>query len=411
MGTFSQNDITILTVGDSSVATTTGDISGLNQGEIGIFTPSGVRLTESSAAAAPDQDFVIVQGRGTATPIVSKKLSGANVKSSRAVITTPATEQIDYIGYNTVSGAIDAVNDELYIARLHMDQSITSNQGQIQVKHGQYLSGPLATEVEIADGLIVSFINNFSRDAEKQAIFERVTSSTVTANTTGALTVINGSKFVTAATDIDNGGSVAGDYMEIGGIAYKVVAYNVGGAQVAELDVPYQGASNAALAGTGFITAANSITGNWGVKLTGVPLKYSLGKISYRKAKWVTALQSFGTTPVTNSQASYVGLGTVELAEEMEFFYRANDGNDLRMGEPNIFHAIKDVTNQTYDSIHIEVEETGGFTTRNKRSINYLLLIPNSTPSYADTATADDITDILEILTGGTGAVTGALTI
>ena len=409
MATFSEKDKMSLFIGVAGTAKTTGDISTLTSGEIGIFNRSKTtRLTEATANAGGL--FTLVEGKGTDTPFTSDVIDSSKVVKVTRAVAAAATEQIDYIGYNTTSGSIEAINDNLYIVRLHIDQSITANQGGIFVKHGQYKSDASATQVEIANGLIESFINNFSREAEKFIKFERVTSSITSASTSGDFTVVNGSKYVTAATDVDNGGAVAGDYLVLDGVAYKVIAFNVGGAEVAELDIPYQGDSGTVLdANASFITAANADLGDWGIKMTGKPLKFTVGKFNYRKAKWVTTLQDFGTTAVTLSQGANPGVGTYEQAAELEFFYKANDGEYFRMGQPNIFAApVVTAVGTTYDAIIIDVAENGGNTTQNKRQKQYMLLIPNTTPAWADAGTADDITDVLEDLLEGKPVYGGA---
>lgn len=411
MATFSEKDKMSLFIGVAGTGKTTGNISTLNSGEIGIFNRSKTtRLTEASAVAGGE--FTLVEGKGSETPFTSDVIKSSNVVKVSRAIAAAATEQVDYIGYNSVSGAIDAINDNLYFVRLHIDQSINTSQGGgILVKHGQYKSDASSTQVEIADGLVASFINNFSREAKQYIKFERVTDSTSTASTSGAITVVNGSKYVTAATDIDNGGAVAGDYLVLDGVAYKVAAFNVGGAEVAELDIPFQGASGTVLdANASFVTASNAASGNWGVKMTGLPLKFSVGKFKYKKASWVTSIQDAGSTPVTNASGAKPGVGTYEQAAELEFFYKGNDGEYFRMGQPNIFPApvVTDPA-QTYDAIIIEVAENGGNTTVNKRQKQYMLLIPNSTPAWATGATADDITDVLEDLLEGKPVYGGAV--
>lgn len=398
MATFSQKDITLLFVGKSSTAITTGGIATLNDGEIGIFTPAGVRLTEATASTTTE--FVLAQGKASGVPpIVSPIIKGTNVVKANKKVRVAATEQVDYIGYNTSTGSIDAQNNNEYFVRLFIDQSLTSNHGGQLIKHGVYKSDASATQVEIANGLADSLIKNVSREPEKLYKVERVTSSTTTAATTGTIAVVNGSKYITAATDIDNGGAVAGDYFVISGVAYKIVAINVGGAQVAELDTPYQGDTNSAVADAScsFITAANAAAGNWGIKITGKALNFSVGKKHYTKTKWTLTTQGFGTTLVTNSVAATEGSGTYEQAKELEFFLRGNNGEINRMGEPNIFPLVSDVANEPYDIIHIMTEETDGVMTTHKRRKNYMLLIPYATPAFADGGSADDLTDVLEV--------------
>tara|TARA_B110000259_G_scaffold165744_1_gene192801 strand:+ start:4192 stop:5451 length:1260 start_codon:yes stop_codon:yes gene_type:complete len=399
MATFTEKDKTTLFVG-KGVAITTGNISTLNDGEIGIFNKSKTtRLLE----ATTDKSFTIVEGKGTGTPFTSDTINVSEVTKVIRKTYQAATEKVDYVGYNGASGAIEAINDNLYFVRLHIDQSITTSQGGgILVKHGQFKSDANALQVEIANGLVSSFINNFSREAKQYIKFERVTSSTVTASTSGAITVVNGSKYVTAATDIDNGGAVVGDYLSLNGVAYKIKAKNIGGNLIAELDIPYQGAS-AVLADSvcGFITVANAAAGNWGIKLTGMPLKFAVGKTSYKKANWKTTLQNFGTSVVTESVGAYPGSGTYEQAAELEFFYKGNDGEYLRMGAPNVFaQPVATVVGSTYHTVVIEVAQSGGTTTQNKRSKSYMFLIPTGA-AFALAAATSDITDVLEVLLAG----------
>lgn len=400
MATFTEKDKTTLFVG-KDVAITTGDISTLNDGEIGIFNKAKTgRLVEAST----DASFTIVEGKGTGTPFTGDTINVSDVTKVVRRTYQAATEKVDYIGYNGASGAIEAINDNLYFVRLNIDQSITTSQGGgILVKHGQYKSSVTsATQVEVADGLVSSFINNFSREAKQYIKFERVTSSTVTASTSGNITVVNGSKYVTAATDIDNASVAVGDYLSLDGVAYKIKAINVGSAQVAELDIPYQGASAViADASCGFITASNAAAGNWGIKLTGLPLKFSVGKMNYRKADWKTTVQNFGTTAITESVGAFGGSGTYEQAAELEFFYKGNDGEYFRKGAPDIFdRPVATAVGTSYHTIIIEVAQTGGVTTRNKRSKSYMFLIPTGA-DFALTGASDDITDVLEVLLAG----------
>lgn len=407
MATFSQNDITLLFVGGAATKTTSS-IGAMNQYEIGIFTPAGTRITELTAATVTE--FIVVQSRGAnAAPIVSPVIKKADVVKATRKTYVAATEQVDYIGYNTSSGSIEAINDNIYRIRLAMDESLTSNKGRIYVKDGVYQSDSTATQVEIANGLVTSLINNFKREPEKAMKFERVTNSTIATGTltTGTLDVRYGSPYVTAASDIDNSATgttmVVGDYLVILGVAYKVIALDNTN-QIATLDVPYQGTTNSAVpdANVTFIPAANAAAGNWGIKITGRPLTFSVGKIKYRKSRWVTSIQDFGTTTITNSVGASEGTGTTEQAQEKEWFYRGNDSEIFRMGEPNIYARIADVVVGTnYDSIILNVEETGSSLVMNKRKKQIELLLPETAPNYAVTGTADDITDVLEVLIYG----------
>lgn len=384
MATFSQKDITLLYVAKSPVALSTGNPETLNDGEIGVFTPGGTRLIPGNSALK--QEFVLMQGRGTATPIVSPKLSSDIVKKAKVTHSKASVEKVDFIGYNGTSGSIDAINDNLYYVRLNIDQSLTSNHGNQYVKHGVFKTDTSATQEEIATGITKSIIANFSREPEKQLKVERVTDSATTANTDSrTITVKNGisagvlSGAYAAATTI-------GNFIRIAGVAYKVV--NVSGTTVF-FDVPYQGASaTVSAANTLAITAANANSGNWGVKLTGLPLEFKVGKIQYRKSNWVTVLDGFGNTTLTNSATAFAGNGTFEQAAELEWFLRGNDGEFFRKGEPNIYDRINDVVNATYGFVEIDFSGIDGTMTQVGFNKKLMLLVPSSPVGSSATAPA-----------------------
>lgn len=411
MTTFSQRDYQALLVGKAFTSTPATTIGALANGEIGIFTPAGVKLTET--AAGTTDRFILAVGRGTGvapliTPVIDKtKVTAKNLKN-----VVSAAEQLDYIGYNGSTGSIEVNNNSVYRAAINLkDVLAEGNHGGVYIKDMVYKSSAAATQAEIANGLIKSAIANFSREASNVIKFERVTSSTVTAATTGTLAVVNGSKYVTAASDIDNGGAVVGDYLSILGVAYKIVAINVGSAQVAELDIPYQGATAAAVAdaSVGFITAANAALGNWGIKMTGIEQPFTVGKIHYKKVRWNVTLStdSFGATTLTNTTSASEGVGQYEQIASLEWFINGNNGEFFRMGEPNIFGYTSMASDITYRTITIEFQDgrTDSMGYVNTPKV-VTLAIPSATvPDYAVTGTADDITDVLEVLLYG--ATTG----
>jgi hypothetical protein len=423
MSVFSQNDFLQLFVGASPVAISTGAISTLNDGEIGLFTPSGTRLTEANAAT--EDEFIIVQGRASGEiPYVTGSIKKADLVASKCTVKvySAATEQLDYIGYNGTDGAIDVLDDNLYYIRLHIDQSKTSNHGGIYVKHGVYKSDATgATQGEIAAGLTENLIKNFKKEPYRMIKFERVVSNAGTATSGGTAAVVYGSKFVTitesagAAADAgkynaDAASIVAGDYIRIGGTAttvgvYKVTATSGVGTATAilTLDVPYQGASDSAVAAASMevVTAANAATSDFGIKLTAVAQPWTLGAIKYNKLKFKTLLEDFGTTTVTNSTASSPGSGEYEQMAELEWFAQGNEGQIYRDTVPSL-PARADVVDTNYDQIVLTVHSTrNGTLNSDTARKEYVLAIPNSTPAYAQTGTADDITDVLEVLIWG----------
>lgn len=431
-----QKDIQLAFVGKTPVAKTTGAISTLNDGEIGLFTPAGTRLTEASAATATQ--FIIVQGRGSSNPpIVSGIINKADITRANRKAYVAPTEQLDYIGYNGSSGSLDVINDNLYYVRLHLNQFLSGNHGGLYIKNGVYQSPVTGTTQEtIAAGLHQSLVNNFLREPERQIRFERVCSNAGAANTITAgadathYTFTYGSKFVvgTDSAGLAMRGSdevvattVAGDYLRVGTAVtdpvYKIVAVTdgtgttpAGTPMIIELDVPYQGTTTSiAIGSTEYITAALAAVADFGIKLIGQELKFQLPNIHYKKCSWTTTLEKFGTTTVTKSTTASRGTGAYEDMAEVEWFTQGNEGEFYRTPAPYVIAPRAVVSDQGYDQIDLEVVSTDHkssliSTTAPKL---YTLIIPNTTPAFADGGTADDITDVLEVLVYG--SATGAL--
>lgn len=405
MATFNQRDGQQLYIG-AAATKTTGGIGTLNAGEIGLFTPAGTRLTEASAATA--NEFIIVRAQDGSVDnpnIMSGVIKKANIISATRRVYAADTQQVTNIGYDGASGSIVTANNTLYHVRINLRQSMTSNHGGLYVKHGIYETDSSAAQWEIAQGIADSLIRNFSKEADVPMLAERLCDEAGAAMTgTGTLAVTNGSKYVLAGTDVD-AVLVVGDFVRIGGTAttdpvYQVVALDTTN-EIATLDVAYQGATaTVAEAATEVITNANGIAAEWGVKLTGQTKRFVTGKIHNSVTKWTTTLENFGTTALTEAVGTE-GTGTANQVKELEFFVQGNEGDYLRMGEPNIYPS-RALASGNYDLIDIVTEEiyTGSISSGPIRMV-YTVALPETAPNYAIAGTADDITDVLEVLANG----------
>jgi len=409
MATFSQNDINLMFLG-AAATKTTGGIDTLNVGEIGLFTPGGTRLTESSAASA-DEFVIVTKYSATADPLVSGAIKKASIKKANVKAYEAPTQQVDYIGFNVTSGAIEVVADNFYNVRINLAQHCTSNKGGMEVKHGSYTSDVTATQSEIAAGLHASLVNNFIKDADQVIKFERINSGAIQAlgTSVGIVNFVNGSKFIKAGDIDDTSGSgaeiVAGSYLKIGGTQtdplYKVLSVDTVN-NIAELDVPYQGATAAIDdSNLSLLTEAVEVGTKWGIKAEGQELKFVVGKLHNNVVSYTLGLENFGATALTNAAAASIGSGSERYAKELEWFLQGNEGNYFRMGEPHIFDA-RATANGGYDMITLTYEEvyTGSITAGPIRKV-FTVMIPETAPNYAIAGTSDDITDVLEVLVYG----------
>lgn len=406
MATFSQNEFQQLFIG-AAATKTTGGISAMNTGEIGIFTPAGTRVTEADAATT--DKFIIVKKRAAGEPLaISAIINKADIKYGTRKVYTAAVNQVTTIGYNGTSGSITDVADTDYFVRVNLRQGLTSNHGGLYLKHAFYRTGSSTSEYDIAANFHKNLSNEFLKEADKVVKVDMLCNDAGTA-ATGAVSFVKGSKYATAAVPAD---------FEIGGLlrlgtattspVYKIVNIT---STTLELDTFVQ--ENTATLATGAaeaVSAADSLAASFGIRLTSVPSKYVVGKLEndLRPELFDVTVSGFGSTPITKVAGS-TGSGTERQVKSLEWFVQGNDGNFIRKGEPLVFPSYGEATGN-YDLIDIVTEEVY------KDSIVagpikkvFTLAIPETAPNYAVAGTADDITDVLEILVFG--SATGAFAV
>ena len=315
--------------------------------------------------------------------------------------------QVDYIGYNGTSGAIDVIDDNVYKINMYIVGTDALDFSRMTVKHGVYKSDSNATQGEIAAGLTQSLISNFSREGMKLKYgtdiikFDRVNSATG-AEALGAsdtLVGIKGSKYVTI---VETGGTlpylfVAGDYLRLGTTVtspvYKITATTVTTADggVLTLDIPLQ--ESVSYSGTGaamYITAAAAAAGNFGIKMTGAEYPYSAFKLGYGRSSWRMGLDDFGSTTITNSVAMSLGSGEGKAVNELESWISLNRGNWYTNAVAVTYPVLESATSSNYALIHIQytddyVTELGHGSDAHKEL--WIACVKGNGGAYSDTNT------------------------
>lgn len=405
----SQRDIQLLFIGAAATKTTANNPTSLNVGEIGIFTPAGVRVTEASAATLSKFRICAKQADGTLVDsgIINKK----DIKKAVRKVYEAATQMSVNIGYNGTSGSIDEINDNNYTVRINLRQARVSNHGGLYIKSAYYKSDVNATQFEIASNLLLNLVNEISKEPDLIYI------PTMLCNDAGAalgagpetLTTTFGSRWVVASGAGHT--VVAGDVIRIGGTAtttpvYKVLS--VSGANI-ELESPYMGASGSSIAGE-VITAANAATADFGIVFTGIAQPYRVGHLEQDNNANIfdVTLENFGSTTFNVATVAAPGSGTERQVKSLEFFLQGNEGDFLRTPAPFVFEQRSNASGN-YDLITLMTEEiaTNSIVAGPIRKV-FTLAIPETAPNYAIAATADDITDVLEVLAG---TASGALAV
>ena len=136
MSTFSQKDIQLLFIG-AAANKTSSTIAAMNDGEIGIFTPAGARVTEATAATV--EKFIIVKKTANGgIPLVSSVIKKDDIKRAFRKAYTAATNQVQTIGYDGSTGAIVAASNTEFHIRLSLRANYTDNHGGLYLKHAFY---------------------------------------------------------------------------------------------------------------------------------------------------------------------------------------------------------------------------------------------------------------------------------
>lgn len=400
-----------------------------NAGEIGIFNLDGTRIT---AAPVAGQKFLLALSRGTTEKLlVSDVIDGSQVSVASVRAYSAAAEQVDYIGYNGVSGAIDDTNfiGELYGVNLIVQEFLSGTDSE-KIKKAYYQSTINDTQADIAIGIVDSLYKNMSREVKnssgdpiivgKAVVNTPLANDFVLENTGCDALVVKGASVLSfgfAATYF-NGVSTplaAGDYLRIGSATgtnaavalvsdtYKIVS--VQSTTLVTLDRPIASATGTYLDNGGAITvipAAVGVAADWGVRVLGQPIDFEPVKKRYTKVRFVIVPSpSFGSTTVTNSVLASEGTGTYPAIANMEDFLNSFRGEQYRMGEPFLFNSAGQMLSTSavagggYDCLTIIFNKNNvGFST--DTHIKELIVVcPATNPDYMD-YTAGSVNLIVE---------------
>jgi hypothetical protein len=231
--------------------------SGLD-GEIGVFkvlsthTHDGEATLQAVVLAAGMKFFVAqIQVQADGERLVKKTpvATFEDISNKRKEAFCLPVAQVSSIGYNGTDGDIATVVTSVLVGDIYSVSIMETTEGYQPFPTWNYeyqaISGDDLQDVVAG---IVKQINNTSalQVKENPAV---VKAEMITANTpaaiAGTVAVVNGS---TTATFSAAHGLVAGEYAEIGGVTYKIAS--ISSTTVANLDTPYQGATDATLAGS-----------------------------------------------------------------------------------------------------------------------------------------------------------------
>jgi len=302
---------------------------------------------DGTVVAGGSDKIMIISKDGNGVVKSSEPIKVADLKRATLKAYVAPSEQVDYIGYNGTSGAIEVLNSNLYQANVEMANYGTTGSELRYRKQGHFMSPANSTQIGNAEGLRDSLIRNFKREPEQRILFEMVCDNAgdVLGTSVNNMVFTKGSTIVSAADIDDASGAgvelIAGALLRVGTAVtdpvYRIVSVDTSG-NTLKLDQAFQG-ETVTIADTGVeqIPYGDFGAASFGIKLTGVAQKFSLGKIRHEKMSFVTQLVDMGATLVTKSTASKIGLGDGKVVAEEEWFSSGNYGELYRMGEPDLY--------------------------------------------------------------------------
>ncbi len=425
----SQRNIKKVLIGKSIARTAALDVAGtlvtpenLAVGEIVVTDLSNQILTTTSVVG--HTAVKLIQGRGPNEPLRQEIIKLDEITAYTGNVYEAAQEQISYTGFNGTSGAIQVIPNNLYFYRISRIFNTFLRGNQLIPKYGQFNSTSSSTQEEIATGLIKNLIANFKEEykLEKDIQFDLVLSNAGTAVTVAAgadltdLQYLKGSKTVTGllsgvpalGTDEVFNNIAVGDYLRVGTATtagcYKVTAVTAGTSTTPAtitLDIPFQGENTTvALASNEVITAAQAAAGNFGIKMTGRPLKFDVIRWrQYDKLRWNVTLEGFGSTPFSIAQPAKPGVGVFEEVATNEFMSWGNEGQALIMQTPPLIPEQDAVSTATYSTVHLgfrnKVDHLVG---AGEQFGDFLVYLANATTATNFTTDGSVVTSFVTVL-------------
>jgi hypothetical protein len=181
---------------------------------------------------------------------------------------------------------------------------------------------------------------------------------TASTSASGTITFTNGSVTVTTSGTTPATDYPVGSYIRFGTAVtapvYLVAAVS-NSAQTITLNHPYQGTSGTlTVTNHKYITSANAIAADFGIKLTGLAQDFSALKLPYTKVKFDVTLSGWGTTTIDKAQESKPGSGVGYQVVELEQFAIGFEGAVDRFNVSAPIGRQDAVGTSNYDIISIE---------------------------------------------------------
>ncbi|HEY8364246.1 MAG TPA: hypothetical protein VIK84_01630 [Haloplasmataceae bacterium] len=348
-------------VSNGTGSNTGTSLSTIVDGDILIFNKNFDNLTGSPTITSDiDNDIIyIAMGIGTGEYKLSAPIQVRNIRKVQKEAYAAPVQQVTHIGFaGSGTEDIDVENDTEYQLNIKYKDVYRVQPQRPTIFKYNFVSSSAATKSEVVSAMVRK-VNADSNIKVSAVILSNNAGTAITG--TGTISIANGSKTITAGTDIDAVLQV-GDYIRLGSTAvtggvYKIVSMDTS-AQTAELDTYYQGPTLTANAEANhqYISAANFELSNVGIQLTGETLiekspDLYAGVLGFE----VSMFPEIGTHfTVTETTSKNDGQGFWKQVRDREYFAQANEGITNRIKFPTNVPPTKAASGNQYASLIIE---------------------------------------------------------
>ena len=307
----------------------------------------------------------IIKDRGANNPLQQVVLTRSQIATASSVAGELASEQVDYVGYNGTSGAIQVLPINFYLIKLeHVPNQFAYGKRPANYKYGTYTSSAGITQnsagqLDVANGLVNSLVQNFrpNRTTDWRVKSELVNSGAGAA-ITGAPTSFTFTRYSKTVTYVgtDPTNVVAGDYLRVNGLTPGDPVYKVASITPATntiiLDTVYQGDTATILNAAMEVVTVAGLGADWGIKITGIKQKYDVNRWrQYDKVRFNTFLEGFpntATPTAVTTTAAFDGIAVYEQVANDEYISWGDEGQVFVDQVPPLFREQDAVVGQQY---------------------------------------------------------------
>ena len=285
----------------------------------------------------------------------------SNVTSNKSKAYVLRTQQSVAIGFDGVSGSINALDSNRYTLRVNFKHDVEIFSQQSDLHFFEYVSDSSATQIEVANYFAqrLSGNKNLADGANGKISAEVISKAVVTGNlhsSAGSLSLTNGSK---AAVVGGTPAFVVGDYVTVAAddvtARYKVAA--ISGVNIT-LAQAYQGDTAVIDHATAkYIAKATVDAADAGLKLAGLAQKFSVGLHADVVVAFDVTLDGFGSTAAPAVTALAKGIGHGREVAELEWFGVGANGasyrNNVMPGNQDLI-SLQPVASQNYNILSLD---------------------------------------------------------